>query len=219
VQKPDPTGFANSSKSNLPGEQALIYAHVTKRSLWSNKLEEMLTTSACWISTGEVVLTLLFPQMMKTLLILFVALALPCFGGVSWSHRVTEGEGGGINANYFFYETFRPDYGDGTLMSVQRVRAIYVLKPEGDIVVIDYFLGGGIKVAEMRAKREDLLDLIAGKDVELKKIGEFSIETETSVGYLKPKNPTELTADQQERIFNLIHILSMQRSPIKANKP
>lgn len=104
-------------------------------------------------------------------------------------------------------------------MSVQRVRAIYALKPEGDIVVIDYFLGGGIKVAEMRAKREDLPDLIAGKDVEFKKTVEFTIETETSVGYLKPKNPTELTAEQQERIFNLIHILSMQRSPIKANKP
>jgi hypothetical protein len=152
---------------------------------------------------------------MKPLLILLVAFTFPCFGGVSWSHKVAEGEDGGINANYFFYETFRPDYVDGTLMSVQRVRAIYAHKREGDIVVIDYFLQGGIKVAEMLAKREDLPDLIAGKDVELNKTGEFVIEAQTSVGYLTSKNAKELTAEQRERIYNLVYILSMQRSPIK----
>lgn len=155
---------------------------------------------------------------MKTILILLVAFTLPCFGGVSWSHRVAEGEDGGINANYFFYETFKPNYGDGTLMSVQRVRAIYALKREGDIVVIDYFLQGGIKVAEMRAKREDLPDLVAGKDVEFKKIGEFAVEAETSVGYLTSKNSKELTTEQRERIYNLVYILSMQRSPIKESE-
>jgi hypothetical protein len=152
---------------------------------------------------------------MKTILILLVVFTLPCFGGVSWSHRVAEGEDGGINANYFLYETFKPDYGDGTLMSVQRIRAIYALKREGDIVVIDYFLQGGIKVAEMQAKRDDLPDLIAGKDVEFKKTGEFAVEAETSVGVLTSKNSKELTPEQRERIYNLIYILSMQRSPIK----
>jgi hypothetical protein len=152
---------------------------------------------------------------MRTVLILLAAFTLPCFGGVSWSHQVAEGEDGGINANYFFYETFRPDCRDGTLMSVQRVRAIYALKREGDIVVIDYFLQGGIKVVEMRAKREDLPDLIAGKDVDFKKTGEFAVDAETSVGYLTSKNSKELTTEQRERIYNLVHILSMQRSPIK----
>ena len=155
---------------------------------------------------------------MKTLLILLVALALPCFGGVSWSHRVAEGEDGGINANYFLFETFKPDYGDGTLMSVQRVRAIYALKREGDIVVIDYFLQGGIKVIELGAKRESLADLIAGKDVEFKKTGEFSVEAETSAGYLTSKDSKALTAEQRERIYNLVYILSMQRSPIKSEQ-
>ena len=155
---------------------------------------------------------------MKTLLSLLVALTLPCFGGGSWSYRVAEGEDGGINGNYFLFETFKPDYGDGTLMSVQRVRAIYALKREGDIVVIDYLLQGGIKVAEMRAKREDLPDLIAGKDVELKRIGEFAVEAETSVGYLTSKDSKALTGEQRERIYNLVYILSMQRSPIKSEQ-
>ena len=153
---------------------------------------------------------------MKTLLILLVMLNLPAFGGVNWSHRVVEGEDGGINANYFFYETFKPVYGDGTLMSVQRVRAIYALKREGDIVVIDYFLQGGIRVVAMRAARKSLDELIAGKDVDFKKTNEFSIEAKTSVGYLTPKNPKALNDEQREQIFNLVYILSMQRSPIKS---
>ena len=159
-----------------------------------------------------------FARIMKTLLILLAALILPCFGGVSWSHRVAEGEDGGISANYFLFETFKPDYGDGTLMSVQRVRAIYALKRGGDIVVIDYHLQGGIKVIELGAKRESLADLIAGKDVEFKKTGEFSVEAETSVGYLTSKDSKALTAEQRERIYNLVYILSMQRSPIKSEQ-
>lgn len=155
---------------------------------------------------------------MKTLLILLAVFTLPSFGGVPWSHKVAEGEDGGINANYFYYETFRPEYGDGTLMSVQRVRAIYALKREGDIVVIDYFLQGGIKVTEMRAKREVLADLIAGKDVEFKKTGEFSVESEASVGYLTSKDSKALTAEQRDRIYNLVYILSMQRNPIKSEQ-
>jgi hypothetical protein len=155
---------------------------------------------------------------MKTLLTLLVMLTLPALGGVTWSHKVVEGEDGGMNANYFYYETFRPDYGDGTLMSVQRVRAIYALKRDGDVVVIDYFLQGGIRVIEMRAPRESLADLIAGKDVKFKKTSEFSVVAETSVGYMTSKNPKDLTDVQRERIFNLVYILSMQRSPIKSEQ-
>jgi hypothetical protein len=153
---------------------------------------------------------------MKTLLFLLAMFSLPALGGVNWSHSVVEGEDGGINANYFFYETFTPDYGDGTLMSVQRVRAIYALGREGDIVVIDYFLQDGIRVVAMQAARGALADLIAGKDVEMKKTSEFSVEGKTSVGYLTPKNPKALNDEERERIFNLVSILSMQRSPIKS---
>ncbi|MEZ5327436.1 MAG: hypothetical protein R3F19_20490 [Verrucomicrobiales bacterium] len=155
---------------------------------------------------------------MKTLLILLTVLNLHAFGAGAWTHSVVEGEGGGINANYFFYETFKPDYGDGTSMSVQRVRAIYAQNPERDIVVIDYFLQNGIRVVAMRAAKESLADLIAGKDVELKKTNEFSVAAETSVGYLTPKNPKALSDEQRERIFNLVYILSMQRSPIKSER-
>ena len=157
-------------------------------------------------------------QNMKALLILLAMLTLPVLGGVNWSHRVAEGQDGGINANYFLYETFRPDYGDGTLMSVQRVRAIYAFEREGEILVVDYFLHAGIRVVEMRAARESLADLIAGKDVKFKPTGEFSVDAETSVGYLRPKNVKALTDEQRERIFNLVYILSMQRSPIKAKQ-
>lgn len=152
---------------------------------------------------------------MKTFLILSILFTLQSFGGVPWSHRVAEGEDGGMNANYFLFDTFKPDYGDGTLMSVQRVRAIYALKREGEIVVVDYMLGGSIKVVEMSAKREALADLIAGKDVVFRKTNEFTVDAEASVGYVTPKESKELTATQAERIINLVHILSMQRSPIK----
>ena len=145
-------------------------------------------------------------------------LTVPAFGGANWSHKVVEGEDGGINANYFFYETFKPDYGDGTLMSVQRVRAIYAQNREGDVVVIDYYLQTGIHVVAMRAAKESLGDLIAGKDVEFKNTHEFSVAAETSVGYLTPKNPKALSDEQREKIFNLVYILSMQRSPIKSEQ-
>ena len=156
---------------------------------------------------------------MKTLLALLTLLSFNAFGASPWTHGVIEGEDGGINANYFFYDTFKPDYGDGTLMSIQRVRAIYAQNLEGDIVVIDYFLQNGIRVVAMSAAKEALPDLIAGKDVDLKKTNEFSIATERSVGYLTPKNKKPLSDQQRERIFNLVHILSMQRTRIKvANK-
>ena len=145
-------------------------------------------------------------------------LIVPVFGGVNWSHKVVEGEDGGINANYFFYKTFKPDYGDGTLMSVQRVRAVYALKRGGDIVVVDYFIQGGIRVVTMQAAPESLESLIAGKDVDFKKINEFSIEAKTSVGYLTPKDQKALSNEQRTQIFNLVHILSMQRSPIKSEQ-
>ena len=155
---------------------------------------------------------------MKTLLVLFTILNLHAFGAVAWTRSVVEGEDGGINANYFFYETFKPDYGDGTLMSVQRVRAIYAQNREGDIVVIDYFLQNGIRVVAMRSAKESLADLIAGKDVDFKKTSEFSVGAEISVGYLTPKNPKALNDEQRVRIFNLVYILSMQRSPIKSEQ-
>lgn len=160
----------------------------------------------------------MFNEEMRALLTLLAVLTLPALGEANWSHKVAEGEDGGMNANYFLYETFKPDYGDGTLMSVQRVRAIYAheREGEGEILVVDYFLEAGIRIVEMRAARESLEDLIAGKDVKLKRTGEFSVEAETSVGYLKPKNLKALTGEQQERIFNLVYILSMQRSPIKS---
>ena len=86
-------------------------------------------------------------------------------------------------------------------------------------MVIDYFLQNGIRVVAMSAAKEALPDLIAGKDVDLKKTNEFSIATERSVGYLTPKNKKPLSDQQRERIFNLVHILSMQRTRIKvANK-
>ncbi len=60
MQNPDPTAFANSATPDLPADPAQIYRRDAKRSLWSNKLEEMLPTSGYWISNGEGVLTLLF---------------------------------------------------------------------------------------------------------------------------------------------------------------
>jgi hypothetical protein len=83
---------------------------------------------------------------------------------------------------------------------------------------IDYFLQNGIRVVAMRAAGESLGDLIAGKDVEFKNTNEFSVAAETSVGYLTPKNPKALSDEQRERIFNLVYILSMQRSPIKSEQ-
>lgn len=153
---------------------------------------------------------------MKILLVLFSILNLQSLWAGVWTHSVVEGEGGGINANYFFYQTFKPEYGDGTLMSVQKVRAIYAQSWEAGIVVIDYFLEDGIRVVTMQAAKESLTDLIAGKDVDFKKTNEFKIEAETSVGYLTPKITKEMTKIQQERILNLVSILSMQRSPIKS---
>ena len=155
---------------------------------------------------------------MKALLFIFTIFGFHAFGAVPWTHRVVEGEDGGINGNYFFYETFKPDYGDGTLMGVQRVRAVYAQNRDGDIMVIDYFLRNGIRVVTMMAEKESLTDLIAGKEVEFKKVGEFSIKADVSVGYLTPKNPKALSDEERDRIFNLIYILSMQRSPIKGEQ-
>lgn len=153
---------------------------------------------------------------MKTLILYLCLLSLPAQGDVKWTHSVIEGEDGGIAANYFFFETFKPDYKDGTLMSVQKVRAVYVRKDLVGSTVIDYSIErSGIYVKVSTADKKAVMELISGKNAELKAVSEFSVQGETSVGEFYPKSKQALTERQQEMIYNLVHILSMQRSPIK----
>lgn len=155
---------------------------------------------------------------MKTLFIFLILLSLPAFGGVKWTHSVIEGEDGGIDANYFFFETSQQYKDDGTLMSVQKVRAVYATGHKGDVLIVEYSIANGIHVKSMMADRKYLKELITGKDTEFKSSSEFSIDAETSVGYFHPKTKSALTEEQLEMIYNLVYILSMQRSPIKSEQ-
>lgn len=145
-------------------------------------------------------------------------LALPAFGENKWTHSVIEGQDGSVRANYFFFQTSSPNSKDGTLMRVQKVRAVYASGQTSDIRVVDYSLEDGIQVKEMNADSGAISKLISGEDVEFKLLGEFSIEAETSVGYFYPKSESALTGEQRELILNLVFILSMQRSPINMEK-
>ena len=156
---------------------------------------------------------------MKALVLILSFFALPCFGDVEWSHRVKEGEDGGIAGSYFFYKTFKPDYGDGTLMSVEKVRAVHVGNGLDGSTVIDYSMErSGIYVKVSTADKKAVMELISGKDADLKAVSEFSVKGELCVGEFNPKPKSALTEEQREMIYNLVYILAMQRSPIKSDQ-
>lgn len=156
---------------------------------------------------------------MRTLILLLSLFSLPCFGDVNWSHSVKEGEDGGIAGSYFFYETFMPDTGDGTLMSVVKVRAVYCGMNLDGSTVVDYSIAkSGISIKVSKADKKAVMELISGKDAELKSVSEFSIKGELCVGDFSPKAKDPLTEEQQAMVYNLVYILAMQRSPIKSEQ-
>ena len=146
------------------------------------------------------------------LLILFALFATSAIGGTPWTHKTIEGEGGGTNGDYYFYQTFTPKSGSD-VMSVLKARVVYAFDPSSDtILVADYSFSGGLHVRISHALRKDAVALFSGDDVKMKTIRDYMVPFELVRGQMiKPKTGTKLTETQQGDLFNLIHVLAMQR--------
>ena len=146
------------------------------------------------------------------LLILFALLTTSAFAGTPWTHKTIEGEGGGTNGDYYFFQSFTPTRGSD-VMSVLKARAVYAFDPTSEVILVaDYSFSDGLHVRISQALRKDANVLFAGDDVEMKTIREYRIPFEVTRGQMiKPQAGTKLTEPQQADLFNLIHVLAIQR--------
>ena len=157
------------------------------------------------------------------ILILFTLIVSSALANTQWTHQVSEGQDGGIAADYYFYKAFSPK-SESSVMSILKARVVYAYgyHPESEsIIVADYDFHNGLRINISRADKADIIALISGKDVKMKSIRDYTVPYEMVRGQmLRPTKETKLTDAQQGDIFNLVHVLCMQRGSIqtKANK-
>ncbi len=130
---------------------------------------------------------------------------------VTWTHQAQEGEDA-TSTHYYFY---RSDGEAGT-----RVRWIWNGGAQNEPEVTDYILdGSSITFKHSTGKREDLVELLQGKDVSLKLAKEYSINSSDDAHMLVPPSPdVTLTKAQRVDLANLISLLAKERKLFKRTK-
>ncbi len=153
-------------------------------------------------------------------LILFLVIANVASAGTSWTHRTVEGEGGGGNGDYYFYQSFRPKSGSD-VMRVLKARAVYAFDPSSrTVTVADYLFSDGVHIRIAHASRKDANRLFEGEDVGMETVREYRIPFEITRGrMIKPKAGTKLSEPQQADLLNLVHVLAMQRCSAPVRQP
>lgn len=124
-------------------------------------------------------------------------------------YLLEEGEDATSTHYYFLYCA-----GD----SVQRVRWVWNGGAQNDPTVTEYVIKGGtVRVSHLKGEREQLADLLAGKEPALKTVSSYVLGPEK--GYdredqiLAPAGKADqaLTAEQRVDLSNLLEILARER--------
>jgi hypothetical protein len=148
---------------------------------------------------------------MKTLLTEIVALIAfvgSAIGESEWTHKTEEGEDA-TSTHYYYFKS----NGD----SVEQVRWVWNGGAQNLPTVTDYFLGSGrITVRHLVGKREDITDLILGREADLELKEEYSITAKSTGEMLIPDPPEKSLSDTQRvDLKNLIDLLAKERKPFK----
>jgi len=154
------------------------------------------------------------------ILLLFTFLITSVLANTKWTHQVSEGQGGGVGADYYFYKAFSPKSGS-SVMSVLKARVVYAYDyPDSKIIrVVDYDFNDGVRIQVSNAKKADIEALTEGKDVKMKVLRAYKIPYDLVIGQMiKPKKGTRLSDEQYGDLFNLIHVLAMERGPISSSE-
>jgi len=154
-----------------------------------------------------------------SLLILFALLTTSAIAGTRWTHRTIEGQGGGNIGDYFFFQEFTPKRGSD-VMSVLKARAVYASDQASEfILVADYSFSDGLHVRISQASWKDAKMLFEGADVNMATIRDYKVPFEITRGsMIKPRAGTKLAESEQGDLFNLVHVLGMQRCTLPSSE-
>ncbi|MBK1835699.1 hypothetical protein [Roseibacillus ishigakijimensis] len=148
---------------------------------------------------------------MKThLLTLALVLVFPfvVLADLGWTHRAEEGEDASSH-HYYFYKSSGE--------SVGHVRSVWNGGAQNQPIVVDYFIDGSdILIRESSGTRNEVSDLIAGREAKLTVVREYKITGRHAKAMLLAPDPDKpLSADQRRDLANLIYLLAKHRKPIE----
>jgi hypothetical protein len=125
---------------------------------------------------------------------------------ISWTHTAEEGEDA-TSTHYYFYQS----NGD----SIERIRWVWNGGAQNAPTVTDYILGSSkITIRHLVGKRESIVALIAGKEVDLELKKEYSITAKDTSQMLIPPPPDKFLTDKQRvDLKNVIDLLAKERKP------
>ncbi|MDX1679820.1 MAG: hypothetical protein R3242_03720 [Akkermansiaceae bacterium] len=132
--------------------------------------------------------------------------------GFEWTHKGNEGEDASSHWYYFFKSN-----GD----SIEHVRSVWNGGAQNPPDIIDYFIDGSqIKIRHSTGKRDDLEDLIAGRETKLDLVNEYKISSKHAEAMLLAPDPDKpLNSDQRRDLANLLFLLAKDRKPIDQKEP
>lgn len=145
------------------------------------------------------------------IILTLIALVSHLRADVEWTHRAGEGEDA-TSAFYYYYQS------DGD--AVERVRSVWNGGAQNPPTVTEYiFESGGIRVRHLKGSREQVDDLVNGKECKVEVVREYFIKNANSNEILLPSAPEKHLSDQQRGdLSNLIYLLAKERKPIEKSK-
>lgn len=139
--------------------------------------------------------------------LLFIFVGLSPLAAAEQVHWAEEGEDATSTHYYFFFS-------DGD--SIQRVRWVWNGGAQNAPTVTEYeFESDGIRVRHMKGRRDDIKDLVKGREAKLELVSQYLLTCKSSKETLIPPKPdTALTDAQRVDLYNLISLLAKNRKPL-----
>lgn len=118
-----------------------------------------------------------------------------------------EGEDATSTHYYFFFSN-----GD----SIQRVRWVWNGGAQNSPTVTEYkFESGGLRVSHMKGSRDDISDLVKGREAKLTLVSQYFLICKSDKEMLIPPKPDVTLSDvQRVDIYNLVSLLAKDRKPL-----
>ncbi len=144
---------------------------------------------------------------LHTFILILSALITFVRADIAWTHKNTEGEDA-TSTFYYFYQS----NGD----SVERVWSVSNGGAQNPPTVTDYkFESGAIRIRHLKGTREQVHDLVNGREGKVEVVNEYVLKNGSSDAILVPADSEKSLSDSQRSdLSNLIYLLAKDRKPI-----